>query len=55
MTAGAEHVKKHVHPLATCTRGEYEASLLTNFWSQVFNLYLPKSSLALEIYSFRLE
>ena len=55
MAVGAEHVKKHVHPLTACTREEYEASLLTNFLSEVFNIHLPKSSLALETNSFRLE
>lgn len=52
---GAEHVKKHVQPLIACTRGEYEACLLTNLLFEVFNLHLLKSSLALETNSFRPE
>lgn len=44
---GAEHVRKHIHPLTACTREVYEASLLTNFLFEVFNLHLPKSSLVL--------
>lgn len=55
MAVGAEHVKKHVRPLTACIREEYKTSLLTNFLPEVFNLHLPKSSLALETSSFRLE